>query len=99
MSQHDDSPWPELEEGHKGYKQGEIVVIGAGAGGRSAIIEQIAGKLIAEGHQVNVCDGDIENIEPPEIPKPEPFTNVYEHPTGKRRKPKKRKLKRKVGKL
>lgn len=98
MSQSNFDDHPELERGHTGYRKGEVIVIGGGAGGRSMITEQLVRKMIAEqGCEAAVCESDIP-IEPmPEIPAPtEIERDLKQHWGGtgfKTNKPKKRRLK------
>lgn len=100
MNQSDDSPWPELTEATKGYRKGEILVITGGHGtGRSRLAEMAAAALIEQGHQVDVAGEIPEDLKVPEIPSELQTLDNHQHPYGKRHKPKKRKLRRKVGKL
>lgn len=92
-----DIEWPKLEKGHQGYKQGEYIVLTGGRAGKGRLlVEQLAAKLIAEGHRVNVGTYE-EPPEPIHIPESLDLPDVSAHPTGKKPKLKKRRLKRKPG--
>lgn len=77
-------------------RKNKIILVGGKTVGLHALINQVANKL--ERSVVVMSDEQArEQIKDLLIPEPKSFVDNYEHPMGKRKKPKKRRLKRKPG--